>query len=212
MWRSSHTFSGNSEGGIQVNKEVYFGFTNGATSSIIEVKADVNGDTSGEFHFDLVTENPHEKISNNALKIVPNVPEKGIITIQSQGIEKTVSYEIFPSGVIFGNPFKTKQPVGFDFSSGERVEGTKHDMWMYGDDHYTIHARVGAILDSKPNTFYDNFVEANNLQEYEYEEMSFEPDLGKIYFIECSKGYAVVIFHTSGWGFIYKYSETGIFE
>ena len=76
-------------------KEHYYGSVGRGSLSYILVEADINGDTSGEFEFELVTENPHEKIANNILRITPEVAEKGTIAVSSQGLGKVIDYEIF---------------------------------------------------------------------------------------------------------------------
>ena len=200
----------NSEGGLDV-REKYFGYVPGVSSSSIYIEADVNGDTSGEFEFDVASINKHERVSNNKIKIIPQVAEKGSVLVSSQGLEKMVEFEIFPTGAIRGNILYPNIPQGFNFVTGNMEFGVKHDMWMF-DSPEVMYAKVGAIIDKKPDTFWDDFIEINNLHSYEYEEMSFEPDYNKVYLIKCEVGYAAVMFHTSGWSFIYKYSETGIFD
>lgn len=204
------TQSGN--GGITIKKE--YSYThNGGDINWVEVIADVDGDESGDFEFQVLSVNPYERTANNKILLIPEKEEKGTIAVSSEGQEVIVEFEIFPSGRIADiiSPI-TKVPVMFNFATGEHSKEYGH-IGAVSRTENKLRAEV-VILDA--DDFWEPFVSLNNLQEYEYEEMEFEGSFEKVYLIKCGDdGYAAMRFTTrsgGGWGFIYKYSETGVFE
>lgn len=200
-------------------KEQYYGSVSRGSLSYILVEADINGDTSGEFEFEIITENPYEKIANNILRITPEVAEKGNIAVSSQGLGKIVDYEIFPVGQLDGDFSEPFVPVGFDFKTGKKAVGEKRDMWMYGSEFagrdIIVHA-IGVALKledyTKTGDYWEDFAALNNLHEYDFEEITFNARSTDVLVVKCQDGYAVVKTKQSGWLFMYKYSETGIFD
>lgn len=185
----------------------------GWVGSGIEIRADMGGDTRGEFKFQLTSDIPSEQIANNIIKIKPDKPERGSLSVSKEGQEVIVEYEIFPSGILYPHSIYPEIPVGFDFKNGTRRNYYTDSMYMQGLS-MEVHGLV-AVVDQERGgeEWLHDFAEINNLHEYEYEEMTFEPEYRKIYLIKCKDGgYAAVQSISSGWGFIYKYSETGIFE
>ena len=180
----------------------------------VEVEADLNGRKSVDFNFQLNSVNPYEQTGNNKLIIQPERAEKGSILVEAEGHEELFEYIVFPANIIkiWGSP---NDEVAFSFEQGKHVKYGEGDIQFttQPDPLYHLKANV-VILDAYD--FWDEFVNVNNLHEYNYSEQVFKPDLSKLYLIKTkNKGYAAMRFTVrsdSSCSFIYKYSETGIFE
>lgn len=195
-------------GGIQLKQKQY-----GWVGSGIEVHADVNGDTEGEFEFRLSSDSPSKRIANNILQIRPEVPEKGSLVVSSQGLEVVVDYEVFPRGVLNPDLMNHSVPYGFNFVTGQRERGLTKTLYTYAKDLLTIYGNVAILPENTGEDWLVDFANINNLHEYEYNETTFEFEDDKIYLVKCGdEGYAAVRYIGGMWTFIYKYSETGVFE
>lgn len=187
----------------------------GWVGSGIEIKADMDGDTSGEFNFRLTSDVPTEQIANNIIKINPDKPEKGNLSVRKDGQEVIIEYEVFPQGVLYPHSWYPEVPVGFDFEKGIRKERYTESVYMQGLSMELLGKIVIIDPERGGEEWLHDFAEINNLHEYEYreyEDVGHEIDLSKIYLVKCKNGYAAMKFISSGGVFIYKYSETGIFE
>ncbi len=201
---------------IQVNQDVFYGFSSKTYRKSVVVEADVDGDTSREFEFELSSENQYKKLDNHRLSIEPETPEKGAITIRSGELEKNVLYEILPTSGFSHSPFHPYRYKGFDFATETIVEREKRDLWRDGLEPFHYYIGAGAVIDIYQEltaaNFLDHFVATKDVREYEFEELKVFPDGGDTYAVKCeSGGYAVIAFVSRG-AFVYKYSETGVFD
>lgn len=185
--------------------------------NVIEVAADVNGKTSGEFEFRLASDNPFKQVANNRIVIEPEQAEQGTIMVKAEDVEEVFDYVIFPAAVIkaWGNP---EGASAFSFEQGKYVAFDESDVWFAvppEEEPYNLKANV-CIVDLQEQDFWTDFIKANNLHEYEYEVRAFKPEFDKLYYVKTkNNGYAVLrLTAHSGWNYnvMYKYSETGVFE
>lgn len=203
------------EGGLTVEEVPYSYVPNALSSTLFEIEADLSGKTDKMFDFELTTRNKYERVAPNKVVLTPEQPEKGIVKVAVEGQEKVVEYEIFPSGVVWETKELTALP-GFDFETGtSAVKGHLYPIYNSPPrERPTLKANV-CILDLQADDFWTDFVSIKDVTSYEYKETEFKPDFRKLYLIKTDHGYAVVRFDVyTGvrWSFIYKYSETGIFE
>lgn len=203
------------EGGLNVGGGNY-SFTPGRLSRVmVEIEADLDGETDKEFEFELTTQNSYKQVAPNKVVLEPEHPEKGLVKVSAEGQEKLLEYEIFPSGAVHkGRDYIYE--AGFDLEKGTpaiygHIYPAYNNPPAYGP---AIKANV-CILDAEHEDFWEDFVSIKDVTGYEYTEMEFDPEFRKLYLIKTDNGYAVVKFSASTgytWQFIYKYSETGVFE
>ena len=207
------------EEGVNTLEKRYARMPTEMDRSVIEIEADLSGKTSGEFEFELATNNPYEKVRNNAVRLEPTQAEKGSVLVKAEGEEAVVPYEIFPANIIsvWGNPYRE---TAFSFEQDKHVMANEGDVRFTNpredEEPYHLKANVAIAPIESRDDFWEDFIKINDLQEYEYKEKIFKPDLMNLYLIKTKNGgYAVMRFTASAgykWNFMYKYSETGIFE
>lgn len=199
------------DGGIKMSDKQYYAYTpDTGDSVVVSIEADLNGDTSKDFEFQVTSANQIVKVANNKALLIPSEPEKGSLVVSTEGIETLVSFEVFPTMALGLNIAEPHLPSGFDFATNTRVQRKADIYWQ----EWKAHANV-VIIKKQVMDFFEEFANLNNLHELDYAEQEFIPDFDHLYVIKCKDGYAVInLLRSSGLSFscIYKYSETGIFE
>ena len=130
-------------------------------------------------------------------------------------IKRQSAYEIFPAVVStlsdVTEPRTTTLALRGVWSGLTREIGPR----TTPPDNPALRATI-ATVKIETVDFWQGFLDINNVHEYEYSEQTFEPDFGNVYVVKTRNGgYAVVRFTARlghEYSFIYKYSETGVFE
>lgn len=185
----------------------------------IDIEAKVSGSKPTNFDMKIATSNEFERQTNNKILLQTDHAEQGTILVTTDQQEELFEYIVFPAVVLsaWGNPHGE---TAYSFEQGRKVTFEEADIWFTnpsdGEEPYLFKANVIEVPIVTMDDFWADFVNATNLHELEYEEISFKPDLSKLYYIKTKNGgYAVVRFTaSSGWHYnaMYKYSETGIFD
>lgn len=181
----------------------------------IEIEAEVSGKAKS-IKIQPNTQNPFQKLSESKILLEPLQAEQSDIVVQADDQIEVFDYVIFPAAVIkiFDHP---KKETAFSFEQGGKVLFEDADLWFTvppEEERGFFKADV-CIVDMKVQDFWVDFIQANNLHEYEYSIQAFKPELNKLYFIKTKNNhYAVMRFTASAgdyWNFMYKYSESGVF-
>ncbi len=215
QFQSSEITTLNYEGGGKVLSKEYSYAPTKLDITGVEIEADLSGDKTREFEFMLATENTYEKVANNKIRMATDHAEKGSVVVKVDDQEAIVPYEIFPAAVV---STWTSPNSGdyFNFATGEMVGRDEGDIGpTTPPDSPALKATI-ATVGIETVDFWKGFLDTNNVHEYEYSEQTFEPDFGNVYVVKTRNGgYAVVRFTARlghEYSFMYKYSETGIFD
>ena len=204
------------EGGRTVLAKEYSYVSTKLDTIGVEIEADLSGDTTRDFEFTLTTKNTYEKVANNKIHMFTNYAEKGSAVVKVDDQEAIVPYEIFPAAVVSTWRMSPNSNDYFSFARGVMVGPDEGDIGpTTPPDKPALKANI-ATVKIETVDFWQGFLDTNNVHEYEYSEQTFEPDFENVYVVKTRNGgYAVVRFTARlghEYSFIYKYSETGVFE
>lgn len=221
VWRTFHpdkitTLSYEYTGGGTVLEKEYSYASTKLDITGVEIEADLSGDKTRDFEFILNTKNTYEKVANNKIHMTTNHAEKGSVIVKVDDQEAIVPYEIFPAAVVSTWRMSSDSDDYFSFERGVMVGPDEGDIGpTTPPDKPALKANI-ATVKIETVDFWQGFLNTNNVHEYEYSEQIFEPDFDNVYVVKTRNGgYAVVRFTARlghEYSFIYKYSETGVFE
>lgn len=212
-------FSAGDEGGVKLIGNRYAYVPTEMDRSNVEIEVNVSGNPK-KIDLQLATINNYERIADNKILLKTDHAEEGSIKVSTEEIEEVFDYIVYPAVMlsVWGNP---KKESAYSFEQGKHVFFEDSDIRFIAppedDDEYIYHFKANAaIVPIKTKDFWTDFVQINNLHELEYEEMAFIPDSDNLYCIKTKNGGYAVLRLTAASGFhynfMYKYSETGIFD